>query len=244
MKFRASLFLLLLSTMINQSYAHKSDSIFYYLNEVTIDSKSREEILNLYLPNPIVNITSEQVLALQPVNMADLIESSGSLSLQKSQQGGGSPMIRGFEASRILLMIDHVRMNNLIYRSGHLQNLITTDHNTVRQIEVTYGPSSVAYGSDALGGTIHLFTKEPVLSDEDKLKHNAELLFQVNSANTGANVHVETMQAKKTWGTYASFSCQHFGDLRSGKRKNPFLKDDAYIRCDEYVESVNGTDQI
>ena len=44
---------------------------------------------------------------------------------QKSQQGAGSPVIRGFEASRILLLVDGVRMNNLIFRAGHLQNIIT-----------------------------------------------------------------------------------------------------------------------
>lgn len=244
MNFRKLLFLFLYITTINQLHAQKSDSLLFHLDEVTVDSKSRKEILNLYLPYPKVNISSDQVLELQPANMADLIESSGSLSLQKSQQGGGSPMIRGFEASRILLMIDHVRMNNLIYRSGHLQNLITADHTSLRDIDVTHGPSSVAYGSDALGGTIHLFTKEPVLSDDNRLKQNTELLFQGNSANAGANVHVETTLAKKKWGTYLSFSRQHFGDLRSGNRKNPFIKDDAYIQCDEYVESVNGTDLI
>ncbi|MBL0098204.1 MAG: TonB-dependent receptor plug domain-containing protein [Bacteroidetes bacterium] len=33
----------------------------------------------------------------------------------------GSPVLRGFEASRILIVVDGVRLNNLIYRSGHLQ---------------------------------------------------------------------------------------------------------------------------
>ena len=39
-----------------------------------------------------------------------------------SQQGGISPVLRGFEANRVLLVVDGVRMNNAIYRSGHLQN--------------------------------------------------------------------------------------------------------------------------
>ena len=56
-------------------------------------------------------------------NTADAIIQSGKLFVQKSQQGGGSPVIRGFEASRILTVVDGVRMNNAIYRAGHLQIL-------------------------------------------------------------------------------------------------------------------------
>ncbi len=70
----------------------------------------------------------------------------------KSQQGGSSPVIRGFEASRVLLIIDGVRLNNAIYRSGHLQNAITVDQNMLERVEVMYGPASTLYGSDALGG--------------------------------------------------------------------------------------------
>ena len=62
-------------------------------------------------------------------NTANLLESSGLAFVQKSQQGGGSPILRGFEASRVLLMVDGVRMNNAIYRASHLQNIITIDPN-------------------------------------------------------------------------------------------------------------------
>ena len=75
--------------------------------------------------------------------------------MQKSQSGGGSPLIRGFEANRVLLVIDGVRMNNAIYRSGHVHNAISIDANSLERTEVIFGPSSVGYGSDALGGVIH-----------------------------------------------------------------------------------------
>lgn len=244
MNFRTILLLFLLIATTTNTHAQKSDSLSVHLNEITIHSKGRKELLNLYLPYPKTTLSTSHIKSLQPSNMADLIESSGSLSLQKSQQGGGSPMIRGFEASRILLMIDQVRMNNLIYRSGHLQNLITADHSALDDVEIIYGPSSVAYGSDALGGVIHLFTKEPKLTDDDRLRHQSELVLQGNTANRGANVHAETSISKKKWGTYLSFSLQHFDDLRSGKQKNPFIKDDSYIRCDEYVKTVSGSDIV
>jgi hemoglobin/transferrin/lactoferrin receptor protein len=58
-------------------------------------------------------------------------------------------------------------MNNAIYRSGHIQNSITIDPSALERTEVIYGPSSVGYGSDALGGVVHYYTKTPKL-DNDK----------------------------------------------------------------------------
>ncbi len=69
-------------------------------------------------------ITAQDIKAMNAQSTADLLQQNG-LLVQKSQQGGGSPMLRGFEASRVLLVVDGVRMNNIIYRAGHLQNVIT-----------------------------------------------------------------------------------------------------------------------
>jgi Outer membrane cobalamin receptor protein len=70
----------------------------------------------------------------------DLLQATGNVFVQKSQQGGSSPVIRGFEASRVLLVLDGVRMNNAIYRSGHLQNVITIDQNMLERVEVLVWP--------------------------------------------------------------------------------------------------------
>ena len=90
--------------------------------------------------------------ALTVETTGDLLEATGQVHLQMSQQGGISPVLRGFEANRVLLVVDGVRMNNAIYRAGHLQNASTVDPFAVAQTQVIMGPSSVLYGSDALGG--------------------------------------------------------------------------------------------
>ena len=54
--------------------------------------------------------------------------------------GGGSPILRGFEANRVLLVVDGIRMNNAIYRSGHLQNAITVDPNSIERVELSMVP--------------------------------------------------------------------------------------------------------
>ena len=95
--------------------------------------------------------------------------------------GGGSPVIRGMESNRVMLVIDGVRMNNAIYRKGHLQNAITVSPNQLDKTEVVFGPSSVIYGSDALGGVIHYYTKTPKISKKTKV--NSSFFNRYSSIN-------------------------------------------------------------
>ncbi|MEY4861538.1 MAG: hypothetical protein RL059_1242, partial [Bacteroidota bacterium] len=100
---------------------------------------------------------------------ADVLANSGNVMVQKSQLGGGSPIIRGFETNKVLMVVDGIRMNNAIYRGGHLQNIVTLDNSIMDRVEVVFGAGSVVYGSDALGGVMNFTTKSPTLSTNDEL---------------------------------------------------------------------------
>ena len=121
------------------------------------------------IPGQIDIIPASEIKLRNSQTSADILQSSGNVLVQKTQMGGGSPVLRGFEANRVLLVLDGVRMNNAIYRSGHLQNAITIDNNVLGQAEIIFGPGSVIYGSDALGGVVHFRTRDPkVLFNFDK----------------------------------------------------------------------------
>ena len=77
------------------------------------------------LTNKTLIISEEKIEKISPQTSADLLEKTGEIYVQKSQLGGGSPMIRGFSANRILLTLDGVRLNNIIYRSGNIHNIIS-----------------------------------------------------------------------------------------------------------------------
>ena len=205
------------------------------LNEIVISFNKTEERKSK-IPQPIEIIDSKTIARSQAQTTADLIAQNGSVLVQKSQQGGGSPIIRGFEASRILLVVDGVRMNNLIYRSGHLQNIMTIDNISLERAEILFGPSSTQYGTDALGGTIHLFTKKPILSSDK------DPLIQVGLRTRYSSVNEEStngLDINIGWQRFASrtiVSFSRFGDLRNGKNTNPFF-DGEYITRDNYIDS-------
>ena len=175
-------------------------------------------------------------------NSGDLLINTGNIFVQKSQQGGSSPVLRGFEASRVLLVVDGVRLNNAIYRAGHLQNVITVDQNMLERVEVMYGPSSTIYGSDALGGVIHFRTKSPVLSASNNLLVKGTGFVRYSSANDEKTGHADASIAGKKFGWLQSYTYSDFGDMKMGNSYRDKYYD--FGRRKQYIETVNGVDRI
>ena len=165
----------------------------------------------------LLEIPAIQALKTQPATTADMLQSTGQINVQKSQMGGGSPVIRGFEANKVLLVLDGVRMNNAIYRSGHLQNAITVDPNALLNTEVSFGPASVVYGSDALGGVVHFHTKDPLLAIQDSNVVTANAMARYASATNERTGHVDFNIGLKRIGFFTSVTATEFGDLKMGE---------------------------
>ena len=197
-----------------------------YIVSLNIDRKELSEVILSIARTPtkknqiaekVSIIDAQEIKKNRPQTGADLLLLAPSIRLQKSQGGGGSPVLRGFEANRVLLVVDGIRMNNAIYRSGHLQNAITIDPNAIERVEVVYGSSSVGYGSDALGGVVHYFTKTPRINSKDKIKNSFSTNF--NAANESFVNHFDTEISFKDWASYSSISISKFGNLRMGENR-------------------------
>jgi hemoglobin/transferrin/lactoferrin receptor protein len=100
----------------------------------------------------VQTISARQLAWQNAPTSADVLQNTGGILVQKSQGGGGSPIIRGFEANKVLIHVDGVRLNNAIFRGGHLQNVLRIDNSILEKVEILYGPSSVKYGSDEPDG--------------------------------------------------------------------------------------------
>lgn len=220
-KNRIVFFSILLALSISiYAKAQQKDSIIAIkdLNEIVVSgNKFLEKKKNIVQKINIINSSTIEKANTQ--NIGDLLMNTGDVFVQKSQQGGSSPVIRGFEASRILLVVDGIRMNNAIYRSGHLQNAITVDQNMLGSIEILQGPSSTLFGSDALGGAIHMVTKQPLLSDtKGKIRFGANAMSRYSSANSEKTFHADFNVGGKKFGFLSSLTTSDFGDVRMGKK--------------------------
>ena len=212
--------------------------------KLTMKSRGLDEVVlsvarnkqNLKSLSKKVSIINKKTIELEnPKTSAELLYHAGGIHIQKSQAGGGSPVIRGFEANRVLLVVDGVRMNNAIYRSGHLQNAITIDANALERTEIIYGPSSVGYGSDALGGVVHFYTKTPRINNSKFFNYYKSVSYNVNNKTKINNYSLEL--SKRKWASYTSYTKSYFGDIVMGKNRNHGFKSWGLV---EYYSKNNG----
>ena len=194
------------------------------------------------LPFQVAVISAAQIDFQNFQSTAEVLSNSGSLFVQKSQQGGGSPSIRGFEASRVLLLVDGIRMNNLIFRAGHLQNIITVDESMLNNVAIFYGPSSTLFGSDALGGAVSMTTKKAKYLQEANSTWSGSINTRYSTANKERSMALDLNYAAAKWATLTLLSFNDFGDLKMGKNKNH--KEDFFGERPLYVSTLNGVDQL
>jgi hemoglobin/transferrin/lactoferrin receptor protein len=211
------------------------------LDEITVYTNKFAE-KKKYIAQKIDVITAATIAKLNGQNTGDLLINTGNIFVQKSQQGGSSPVLRGFEASRVLLVVDGIRLNNAIYRAGHLQSAITVDQNMLERVEVLYGPASTIYGSDALGGVLHFRTKSPVLSGTDKLLVKGTSFVRYSTVNKEKTGHADISVGGTKLGSLTSFTYSDFGDMKMGS--NYPSKDPAFGKRISYIKTENGIDNV
>lgn len=193
----------------------KLEPIGLSLDQVVI-SATRWNQSKREVPARISTLSAKEVRLQNPQTAADMIGATGEVFIQKSQQGGGSPMIRGFATNRLLIVVDGVRMNTAIFRSGNVQNIINIDPFTIESSEVFFGPGSVIYGSDAIGGVMSFKTYEPTLSLTVKPKANGNAVFRYGSASTETTGHFDMNVGWKKWALTGSVTYTDYGHLKMG----------------------------
>lgn len=223
---------------ISLAASAQSDTISGY-DEVTIAGNKWEQKLS-EVPNKITKISKKQIIFNNPQTAADMLAQSGTVFVQKSQMGGGSPMIRGFATNRVLLVVDGIRMNNAIYRSGNLQNVISIDALSTETAEVVFGPGSLIYGSDAIGGVMDFHSLEARFApDGKKLFTKGSGLVRYSTANREQTAHADISIGGKKWAYLGSATYSNFDDLVMGKNGGQ----DSYLRP-EFIERINNRDSI
>jgi hemoglobin/transferrin/lactoferrin receptor protein len=203
--------------------------------ETTVISASRWNQNAADVPGKVRQLESEWLDLRNPSTTADWLGSSGEVFVQKSQLGGGSPMIRGFSANRLLYSIDGVRMNTAIFRSGNLQQVISIDPFSLQNTEVLFGPGAVMYGSDAIGGVMVFETLKP---DHENQQLKGNLVTRFSTAYSEETIHGDFSYGKGKWAFVSSATYFDFGDLVMGENK----EQDSYLRT-SFVKRINGQDQ-
>ena len=206
------------------------------LNEIVL-STSKFSQKYREVPKKVIQINSKQIEFVNPSTSADLLQNIGNIFIQKSQLGGGSPMIRGHSTNRLVLTVDGVRLNNAIYRGGNIHNVISISPLTIENTEVILGSASVLYGSDAIGGVMNFYTKKAKLSFDSNPYIELNINSRYSSASSEKMYHLDLNYGLKKIAFLSSFSKSDFGDLKMG-----INGPSDYLRPNYVTQNSNGED--
>lgn len=183
-------------------------------NAVTITAQ-RSERLSFDVAQSTTSVSASQLDELAPRSTPEALMNQTGVWVQKTNHGGGSPIIRGLVGNQILLMVDGIRLNNATYRYGPNQYLATIDPGLIDRIEVNRGSGSVLYGSDALGGVVQVISATPSFNSSG-IKAVSTVHAKWMSAGMEQSIRPEIELRGKKIAFLGGFSARNFGDVVAG----------------------------
>ena len=221
-----------------------TNKVTFSMDEIVVSAKKWGQI-KTDVSFPITTLSNEEMLFRSPQTAADLLGITNKVFIQKSQQGGGSPMIRGFATNRLLYTVDGVRMNTAIFRAGNIQNVISLDPFSIEKTEVVFGAAPVVYGSDGIGGVMAFQTLTPIFSYDDEVFIKGSAAVRYSSANQENTKHFDVNLGWNNFASLTSISYNNFGDLRMGsKGPKEYLRNNSVIRMDNKDVIVSNYDPL
>lgn len=167
-------------------------------------------------PQMVSVMNAQDIRAANLQQAPEILREAAGVFVQKTNQGGGSPIIRGLKANKLLLLVDGIRLNNSTYRGGNHQYLNTVDAQALERVEVVHGPVSALYGSDALGGAVNVITRSPQFHDQRRLALRGSLAGMISTADHTQTGHLDLSASHARWGAVFDASFKSFGDVTRG----------------------------
>ena len=187
------------------------------LEEIVVTA-TRNEIAPNRSPNTVRTISAETLKQNQPRTLPEALRDVPGMNVQKTSNGQGSPFVRGFTGFRTLSLIDGVRFNNSTFREGPNQYWGTIDSLSLDHLELVPGQGSVQYGSDAIGGTLNVFTKDSGFRDAaaGQTFFDGGAGYRFSSAERSHGEHLEiNFGHGQSWGLHLGGTMRQFGDVQA-----------------------------
>lgn len=192
----------------------KEDTITRLLDEVVLTAQ-RNKQQNLLVPYSVSSLSKKKLQEFTPRTSPEALMGMNGVFVQKTNHGGGSPFVRGLTGNQTLILVDGIRLNNSTFRYGPNQYLNTIDVYTINRIEVAKGTGSVQYGTDAIGGVVQMFTKDPVFTDS-KPVFQGKAIAKYMTDDMEKTIRAEANYSGKKFAFVGGISHRRFGDLVGG----------------------------
>ncbi|MGK2862453.1 MAG: TonB-dependent receptor plug domain-containing protein [Chitinophagaceae bacterium] len=197
-----------------QTEEDKKDTIAHSLGEVVVTAQ-RHQQQSLLVPYSVNTVSQQYIGEMNSRSTPEALMGMNGIFVQKTNHGGGSPFVRGLTGNQTLILIDGIRLNNSTFRYGPNQYLNTIDPYTIRRLEVAKGTGSVQYGTDALGGVVHILTRDPQFATDKPAMHG-RLIGKYMTDDIEKTVRGEARYSGKKFALLTGIVKKNFGDLVGG----------------------------
>lgn len=193
MKKRFVLSLTLLAILGKTTFAQETE-----LDPVTVTASLNPAKSSQTGRNLIV-IKGERFAQLPVHSIDELLRYVPGIELQaRGPMGSQSDIsLRGGTFQQVLVIVDGIRVNDP--NTGHFTTYIPIAPGEIERIEILKGASSAVYGSDAVGGVVHVITKSFARQNVKQMKLAAQLTGGEYNY-FGANAGIFTSNGKTSFG--------------------------------------------
>lgn len=186
------------------------------LPEVLVTASGGFEEDLFHVPYSAATITADE-LRLRARTMSEALTSQPSVMVQKTAYGQSSPYIRGLTGYHNVLLVDGVRLNHSVMRSGPNQYWSSVDLYSIDRLELLKGPQGVLYGSNAVGGVVNAVGPQPEFLDgSDGFVGGGGVFTRWSSAEDSYTIRLQGEMHSQDWSLNVGQTLQGFGDLRGG----------------------------
>ena len=178
---------------------------------VTAEIGQKVEIKNV--PQAVNLIGEQQILERANPIIAQAAQEEVGVNLQRTSPTMGGIFIRGLVGTKVNVYVDGVRYTTSAQRGGVSTFFNLNEATNVQSIEILRGSNSAQYSSDALGGTVSLLTRTPVLGN-DKAEFHGEFNTNFNSADRAFGGSTILSYGTNKFGGYVNLAARRIGNLR------------------------------
>ncbi len=183
----------------------------FEMNSITVTATPQPTDA-LYSPQSVTIMRDRELQQKRGETVGETIASTPGVTMFTTGSNIAKPVIRGLSSQRVLVVSDGVRQEGQQWGDEHGTEI---DPFEIESIEVVRGPSSVLYGSDALGGVVNIITKEPPSSHEGAPLLAGRLVGNGFSGNEQGAGAASLFGAYKDVGYRANLSMREAGDTRT-----------------------------
>jgi iron complex outermembrane recepter protein len=123
--------------------------------EITVTASGQEEVAYESF-KVTTTLDSVELAENAHTNLGEALENEPGIAKRSFGPGPSRPVIRGFDGDRVLILQDGAKTGSLSSQSGDHAEPI--DPLSLERLEVVKGPSTLLYGSNALGGVVNAMT--------------------------------------------------------------------------------------